>query len=73
MIEFIAIDKTGRCKPLKVTQLSWEIDPRIKPKKLRLYFHGALEYSEDSKGEVISGFCGDDEESTWMLCQVIKP
>ena len=72
MIEFIAIDKTGQCEPLKVQQLSWEQhDDGV----LRLHFRGIgldEKYSYDTSS-VISGFCGDGEESQWILCQVIKP
>jgi hypothetical protein len=72
MIEFIAIDKTEECRVMKVQQLSWE---EHEDGKLRLYFKGIpldAKYNPDSSG-VCSGFCGDDEESSWMLCQVIKP
>jgi len=72
MLEFIAIDKTGECKPLKVQQLSWEEhDDGV----IRLHFHGICldeKYAYDTPS-VISGFLGDNEESPWMLCQVIKP
>ena len=71
MIQFIAIDKSGEINPLKVQQLSWE---EHKDGELRLHFHGiGLEekYADTTLG-VISGFCGDGEESNWMLCQVIK-
>jgi hypothetical protein len=71
MIEFIAIDKTEECRVMKVQQLSWEEHDG----KLRLYFHGiALDekYGVETPA-VCSGFCSDDEESSWMLCQVIKP
>ena len=71
MIKFIAIDKTGECCPLKVLQLTWEEhDDGV----VRLHFHGIGlddKYADDTPA-VISGFLGDDEESPWMLCQVIK-
>jgi hypothetical protein len=71
MIEFIAIDKSGECNPLKVQQLSWEEHDG----KLRLFFHGISldDYYSEKTPKVISGFLGDNEESKWMLCQVIKP
>lgn len=71
MIEFIAIDKTEECRPLKVQQLTWE---EHKDGILRLHFHGIgldEKYDYETTG-VCSGFLGDDEESNWMLCQVIK-
>ena len=71
MIKFIAIDKTGELNPLKIQQLSWE---EHEDGKVRLYFHGiGLDDKYDYETPaVISGFLGDDEESHWMLCQVIK-
>jgi len=71
MIQFIAIDKSGFCNPLKVRVLTWE---EHKDGKLRLHFEGInLEdkYCLENRG-VASGFLGDGEESKWMLCQVIK-
>ena len=72
MIEFIAIDKSGETRPLKVQQMSWE---EHSDGVLRLHFHGIgldEKYAYDTSA-VISGFMGDNEESPWMLCQIIKP
>ena len=71
MIQFIAIDRCGKVNPLKVQELSWE---EHDDGKLRLHFRGiGLDEKHHYKTPaVISGFCGDDEESPWILCQVIK-
>ena len=71
MIQFIAIDKSGEVKPLKVQELSWE---EHDDGKLRLHFRGILldeKYSHETPA-IVSGFYGDGEETDFMLCQIIK-
>jgi len=68
---FLAIDLSEESRPLKVQQLSWE---EHADGKVRLHFRGIVlddKFSHESSCTA-SGFCGDGEESPWLLCQVIK-
>ena len=71
MLEFIVIDKSGQFNPLKVQQLTWE---EHDDGKVRLHFRGVgLDDKYGHKSEAVcSGFADNEDETPYLLCQVIK-